>query len=545
MQDRLTLVLRGQFAVLSEDGHDLTPSSGKACAILVLLATAPQMRRSRLWLQQMLWSGRAPAQASGSLRQSLVEIRRALRQYAPVLKASRSTVMLEPGAIPLVDGLSEAFADRDFLQGFPALDPGFDGWLRQMRERGADAKAAVSAGERFLRQRPSPPQRMIVLIQLGAAHLQDVQNLLLFMREFIGRSLTELHELSVVHEQLKDNAIPTGVPTLRVEIGAFEITPGSLSLNASIEECATLRMFWSRMSSPVSAESFNADINGCLAFAQGVIQAASNIMASEPLLPTSNTQHAASVFAATAVRRMFSMRRSEIEAAQGLLDRALEIHPRGLYHAQRAQLAIIQLIERQTDDAHALRDQARHDIAIAMEKEPLNSNVLAAAAHSQNVFEHDNEASIWLAQQSIEANRANPVGWLVLSNALLYAGRTSDAYDAALTAQGLADQTWLKHWMYFQRSLAAAVSGRFTEAAAFGSRAHLLAPHFRPPLRYLVALHARSAEFGRSAEAARRLVDLEPDFSVRRLASDRDYPASFLHRANLIGPSDVEQIEAG
>ncbi|MGL4636180.1 MAG: hypothetical protein ACRCWF_09385 [Beijerinckiaceae bacterium] len=456
-----------------------------------------------------------------------------------MLKTSRSMVMLEPGEVA-VDGAS---AGQDFLEGIGSLDSKFDAWVRDMRARRTNNGAVDTIPGETGRKPVTAPQQVVILLQTTLPDQGSNQNILLFMREFIGRSLSELHHLAVIHTDSTNKSFLPQVPTLVVDIRTFDMGQGMLSLKATIEEFATLRTFWSRLSNPISNDTFYDDITGCLSFSQSIIQSVWNIVATEPLVLLPSEQHVASVLAATAMRRMFSMRKSEIEAASDFLDRAISIHPRGLYHAWRAQLALIQKTERQGGDLDAIRDRARYDIAIALEKEPQNSNVLAFAARVQGVLEQDHELSLLLARQSIAVNHANPIGWFALSNAFMYLQQHDEAYDAALRAQGLASQTWLKHMTDIQVSLTAAVLGRTDEALANGMSAHALAPHFRPPLRYLIALHARNGSIEKSARSAKKLTELEPDFSIRRLIEDRNYPASLLHSANLIDRSSLEQVE--
>ena len=86
--------LVGVFEVRDDEGRDCTPRGAKARAILAMLCQTPDRRRARRWLEARLWSDRAAEQASGSLRQSLMEIRKALGPEAALLVADRDSVRL-------------------------------------------------------------------------------------------------------------------------------------------------------------------------------------------------------------------------------------------------------------------------------------------------------------------------------------------------------------------------------------------------------------------------------------------------------------------
>jgi tetratricopeptide (TPR) repeat protein len=543
MDGRITIRLHGPFDVRSPDRQDLTPPSAKAQAILALLASASQFRRPRTWLQDQLWSRRAPKQASGSLRQALLEIRRSLGPFATLLRASRSAVQLDPDRVCVEELEAGPQGETEFLLGLQARDPAFETWLRDMRGKRSALPPARSPAVAF--RGPGElraARRPTVLVQLDSFDRPDARNMGLFVLDLACRSLSELHDFAVIRSDGAGTMTAASVKaTLLVQIQTVEGQGGSIGLRTSVEDCATLRTFWSNFARmDVTIQPFEDSFQG-LSVVQGIVQAVSDVVARQQLICLPGEQYDASVLAASAMRKMFSMRHSELQAAQQLLNQALEVSPRGLYHAWRAQLAIIRLIEKQSDDTKALREQTEEDIAHALEAEPVNSNVLAAAANARIVFDYDFDSSLVLARHSIASNKANPLGWWSLANALLYSGDAASAYEAAVTAQNLADKTSLKAWADFQRSLTAAATGRIEEATAFGASSHAMAPHFRPPLRYLIALYARSGTTASCARSVRRLQALENDFSIDRLISDREYPASILHRAHLIDRVGLEK----
>jgi tetratricopeptide (TPR) repeat protein len=542
--ERITIRLHGPFAIRAADGRDLTPTGAKAQAIVALIASTSQLRRPRRWLQDQLWSKRAPKQASGSLRQALLEIKRSLGTYAVVLSATRSAVQLDPVRVVVDEPTSGGGRETEFLQGLDARDPAFESWLRDKRAKELappPARAPVAALRGLGLHRAA--KRPTVLVQLDSFDRPAMRSQGLSVVDLVCKSLAELHDFSVVRSEGTGGMPPSasGRASLLVHVQSVESPDGRVGFRCSVEDCATLRSFWSAFSAMDNAGDAFEDSLPCLACVQGIVQAVSDVVARQQIVGVPGEEYDASVLAASAMRKMFSMRYSELQAAQQLLNQAIEVSPRGLYHAWRAQLAIIRLIERQTSDSRALQEQSEEDVARALEGEPVNSNVLSAAANARVVFDQDFDTSLVLARQSIKANQANPLGWWSLANALLYSGALPSAYEVAVKAQQLADKTSLKAWADFQRSLTAAITGRIEEATAFGASAHAMSPHFRPPLRYLIALYARQGQSASSARSVRRLQALENDFSVTRLIGDRDYPASLLRTAQLVDQAGLER----
>jgi DNA-binding SARP family transcriptional activator len=145
--------LFGSFHVEGPNGEDLTPRGQKARALLALVATAKRGQRSRTWLCAKLWSDRGTEQAYASLRQALMEIRKAFGPYsAGILLTDQFNVSLDLAnmAIDAVE-LREALLSKDglqqvdipgdeFLEGLNVGDEEFEEWLTIERSRWVDVK---------------------------------------------------------------------------------------------------------------------------------------------------------------------------------------------------------------------------------------------------------------------------------------------------------------------------------------------------------------------------------------------------------------------
>ncbi|MEL6678421.1 MAG: hypothetical protein AAFQ51_06915, partial [Pseudomonadota bacterium] len=140
---RVTIQTVGPFRVDNALGRDLTPTAKKNRALLAMLATAPDFRRSDAWLTSRLWSkAESETKAGKSLRQAILTTRKALDDTGILLRREKGTVSLNPDLVdvdhreilrkaPSPD-LFEGGAP-EFLEGLVIDDPEFEAWLRSMR----------------------------------------------------------------------------------------------------------------------------------------------------------------------------------------------------------------------------------------------------------------------------------------------------------------------------------------------------------------------------------------------------------------------------
>ena len=147
----LHITLSGGFEVRSGSGEAIDLHGRKNQALLAYLALSPGESCSRDKLVALLWNDRDEQHARASLRQALVELRRATNGLKPApLVANRSTVSLDAGAIEvdvatferaIAEGTPDAVGravelyQGDLLDGFATINPAFEEWLRIERTR--------------------------------------------------------------------------------------------------------------------------------------------------------------------------------------------------------------------------------------------------------------------------------------------------------------------------------------------------------------------------------------------------------------------------
>jgi len=117
---------RGSFALW--DGDRLVTIRGrKARAILAYLVTYRHEHVTRERLLQLLWPDRGVAQARGSLRQSLVEIRRA----APgIILSDHEHVWIDTARLAPIEVADHCWPTEQLFDDLDGITPEFDDWLR-------------------------------------------------------------------------------------------------------------------------------------------------------------------------------------------------------------------------------------------------------------------------------------------------------------------------------------------------------------------------------------------------------------------------------
>lgn len=133
---QFTMGLLGPFRLLKPGGERIEIPSKKGVAVVAMLAMARDGERSRGWLQDKLWGQRQHAEARGSLRRELSNLRKLLNQDGvALLICEHDRVQLN---LELINIDARHSADHplagEFLEGLDIPgENGFEDWLRDQR----------------------------------------------------------------------------------------------------------------------------------------------------------------------------------------------------------------------------------------------------------------------------------------------------------------------------------------------------------------------------------------------------------------------------
>lgn len=171
----LCLKLFGPMQALDAVGRNILPRSRKTRAVLAVLALAAPKPVLRSRLTGLLWSQRAREQARGSLRQSVHELQRALRPGAgTLLQTDRHHLALSDNGLwvdvcvatgaAVTDPAGVQVFQSTLLDDLDGLDPAFDGWLGEQRQR--VKQLALSITEAVLAAASETKARIVAAEQL-------------------------------------------------------------------------------------------------------------------------------------------------------------------------------------------------------------------------------------------------------------------------------------------------------------------------------------------------------------------------------------------
>ena len=523
--------LTGRFKVELMSGEDITPKSAKAQAVLALLVTSNNGSRSRSWLQSRLWSDRASEQASGSLRQCLVQLRQSLSRIPGFLETTRQRVSIDPARIEIV-----AFDDEEILEGLDVRDGEFENWLRAYRER-AGRSLPLEVTRPVEPARAARRQKLVSVrwAASGDAQAGHTNWLGQLLSDNVARQLRETFSVQVVVGERPD----ADENLWHVDIEICQFSAAAVGVRFSLIHAAGGHQIWAGNKTVEMQGAPPTDHPDLALLSNQLIEAAGDAL----FLADGPDENCPDTLCRYAIRSMFEINPDDVQIADQMFDRAFKIEPRGLYLAWRAQAKTIIKIERHGADEQALHEEAEALCARALELEPNNSMVLATVANTYCLTIRDYERSLFLAGRSTLLNPSNPMAWFALSSASMYAGKSKDALQYTLKANQLALTSPHRFWWDSQVFAAALTSGKLAEAQFFAESCHAQKPDFRPPLRYLIALFSNSGHNDRAIAMADRLTKLEPDFSIERLVKDREYPSALLHKDIGIDLAKVSDLD--
>ena len=529
----LNLGLYGRFRLVDADGVSLAPKSAKAQALIAMIATSETGSRGRLWLQKKLWSESDRDRASVSLRQALSEVRRALGPARDLLQADRRSVSLDMTKI----AVAERQGDQEFLEGIGLGDRDhvLAKWLdRERNEAAADAQSgALFAPVSRPLHRPEGRPKIVFYTSAEDAQTRLIEDI------FVDCVVRSLREAMTVDIHLASDKPPPG-NTFRVGVQAYAVEGAKIGIRARIAHGEDEGLIWAGMTSTQLHGAPPVEDLEIVSLGNQLIDALADALTLK--VDQAQDVRDANLLIRLAVRRIFQMRPEALTEADAMLVRAQEIAPRGLSAAWRAQLRVIQEVERHSTRSDTLADEARELSALAIELEPLNSMVLAAVANTRLVVDDDISGCNELARKSVGLNPSNPLAWDSLSTAKLYAGEIGEAHALAVRAQRISAGSPFGFWWDFGRCLTAALTGRGAEALRLAEAAHAMSPQFRPPMRYLTALYASNDQPEAAQRVADRLKRLEEDFSFDRMANDAEYPISPLRWSGLLDGDKLMEL---
>lgn len=515
----MRLQLNGPFRVFDDQGRDVTPKGIKERGLLALLLMSPGQRRTRAWMQDKLWSERTPEQASGSSRQALSNVRKALGDLGHRLHSDRSAIWLEP-CIPIADGFDPAMGE--LLDDIEIEDPEFSDWLRSLRMQ----QAPPAPGPTFsTKQRLKQDHRPIALIwRLDRSATARGAFILRALSQRIATALGLMGNLDVVEMDAEDRLVSDDEPAARVELECLDDSDTAFVL-IRVTGTPNRRIIWSGRLSLAPALSDIWESEGVARAVNRAVQGVADTVTGTPNL-------AAMAAINRAIRRIYEFDRVGISKADDLLRGAMEGDLRGPALAWRGFVRLTEALEFREASADK-QTEAMDFVQEALQASPDHSVVLALASKVTLKLTGDLDQAHFLAGRAIAQADDNPYALDALCQTLILQGRHSQAYEVADRARRNA--AGLPHSFSWDMlaCLAAVSLGRLFDSLELALSSYRKMPFYRPALRYLNALSCLAGKPNDAAHYAAQLRRLEPDFRLQILLND-DYPVATLRDLGLI-----------
>jgi tetratricopeptide (TPR) repeat protein len=515
----MRLQLNGPFRIFDDQDRDVTPKGIKERGLLALLLMSPGQRRTRSWIQDKLWSDRTPEQASGSSRQALSNVRKALGHLGDRLKSDRSAIWIAP-PIPIADAFDPAMGE--LLDDIDIADPEFSDWLRSLRMQ---QDAPIPAPAFATTPLPVRPHRPIALIyRIDRSGTTRGAFVLRALSQRISAGLGLLGDLDVIEMDAEDRLVADDQPAARVELECLDDNATAFVL-IRVTGNPNRRIVWSgRLAlAPVLADIWESEeVSRAV---NRAVQAVADTVVSTPGLASLSAIN-------RAIRRVFEFDRAGLAKAEELLSGAMEGDLRGPALAWRGFVRLTEALEFREADTAKL-DEAMGFGQQALLTAPDHPVVLALTSQTVLRMTGDLDAAHHLATRAVEQGDDNPYALDALCQTLIIQRRYDEANQVALRARRSA--AGLPHsfsWDLLACFTALSV-GDTAGAFDLALTCHRKMPFYRPALRYLTALSFLTNRPDEANRFADQLRKLEPDFKVQLLLNE-SYPIGTLRDLDLI-----------
>lgn len=511
--------LRGPFRVFDDAGVDRTPKGIKERALLALVLLSPGQRRTRASVQDKLWSESDAAMASGSCRQALANMRKALGPLSARVCSNRSAIWLEPmvAVDPDLDSdLAELLDDLD------VRDPEFDDWLRDLRMRHQVVRPASAP---VVDPAPNGAKRPAVIIRnVGLAGTERASFLLRALSQRLEGELVLIGDVDVLLTKGQAEAEAADCASALIEVESLDDAERWFVLMRVYSQPARRCVWTGRLQLPMQLAAI-WDAPEMTRFVNQATSAVADLIAAQvKLTPFAAVQRA--------IRRVYDFDKTSLDSADTLLQRAQDSDLAGLALAWRGFVRLTSALEfRQTDSVQ--NEEAVEFCREAIARAGNHPVVLALASQVQMKIKGDSDFGHYLALRAAEASDQNPYALHALSQAMFFRGEFQKGHDVAMVARSSADGMANSFSWDMQCSLSALSLGNTEMAFDSALSSHRKMPMYRPALRYLIAL---SLLKGRPADAQHyvtRLQRLEQDF-VPRLLLLPGYPVETLRVLGMV-----------
>ena len=210
----------------------------------------------------------------------------------------------------------------------------------------------------------------------------------------------------------------------------------------------------------------------------------------------------------------------EFRRARELLDELVERHPRApSARAWLAQWHVLRATRGLIDNPAAEANHALQQTRRALDLDPENSFALTMEAFAQCHLLGDLEAAELRLDQALEVNPNEALAWLVRCVVQGFRNEGDAAWASAQRAISLSPLDPQRHYFDSLAASAAVAARRLDDAVLLARRSLQGNRNHLPTLRALTVALAESGDLDAARAAAQRVIELDPDFTVRNYVS--------------------------
>lgn len=514
------LRLYGPFSASWNEGREIDLRSAKLQALIAMLAVSPNQRRTRAWIQDMLWARSGGELGRASLRRGLSNLRRQFGdRFDSVFEVTNDALHLREGAVEVVGHPS----DGEFLEGIDIREDAFEDWL-SARRQAATASVAVAIAPTTassFSERITPSIAIIPFVSLPI----DGDNALLgdIVAQEITRALSRSHLLTVI-SHLSSRCLSNrslGLEELQKKLdvdyavsGCLRLQNETMRVDADFIDARSGKICWTREFFGNLTDFFagNAEIVSSLASAIGKAIVASELStaASHPLpdVPSHSLLMSGVALMHRQTLASFSKARTHVEEVIRRVPR------HSIVHAWLSKWYILSVQQGWSTDLEKDAQIARECTQRALDLDPDCAFSLAIDGFVQNNLMKRFDTAHERFDAALDRDPNNALAWLLKGTLHAFVDDGPRAVEFTDRARTLSP---LDPHHYFFDSLSATArlaNADYATALALAERS------LRANRRHTSTLRVRTIalqRLGREAEAAssaQELLKLEPSLTI-------------------------------
>lgn len=514
----LKLRLYGTFSAEWSDGSKLNVRSTKLRAMIALLAMAPDMTRTRSWLQDKLWSLSGVELGRASLRRGLSDLKRAIGpDFDSLFVVSHDNIGLNADVIELV-GTS---AEGEFLEGIEIAEGGFTSWVNEQRN---NRPQLTSVLEFFTPSDHTGILPAVAVLPFLQSFKRDGENVLGDMlAEEVSRALSRSQLIDVISHLSCRNLnmrllnLADVRRALNVEYvihGSYRLSGDSFHLDADFLDADSGRIIWSRQFSARMSDFLNggqeivADISRQIG--QSILSSSIELATSKPLPEVAS--HALLV---SGVSLMHRLKLASFAKARPLIEEIIRKSPNhASLYAWLGKWYVLSIQQGWSNNIKKDSQLAMDCTARALDLDPDCSFALAVDGFVHNNLLKELDKAMEQYNRAVELNPNDALAWLLKGTLHAFVDEGKKAVSYTHRARILSP---IDPQHYFYESLAATAlnaNGQYEESLNLVENSLKSNNRHTSTLRTkIVALH-NLGRIEEAVETAERLKALEPNLTI-------------------------------